>query len=209
MNRLEAYRRLVDALLRHATNGSAGRDEDDPVYVSVVEGRDYRKTPPSSSCGDLPHWLLYRLGVRESWVNRKEHYTGWRVGQNISCLSWRPSPAREMHIAEKFWLGDILVIWKEPDSKDSHALVVVEHVDGVILSADYGQPGGKMLTRRLSDRNLGGRYIQRVLTLGQALTGTLAPPDWTLLETLLTGEELDACAQAIGFPLPPKPLDAA
>lgn len=206
MNRIDAYRLLAARLLSHACNGSFGRSEQDEVYQQVTEGRDRGAARASySSCGDLAHWLLYRLGVRESWVNRAEHFRGWRSGQNIADLCWPPCPSRRMHVAERFGTGDILVIYREPDSRDAHALVVLDHDGDHVLSADYGQPGGALRTRRLSGQDLGGRTVQHVLTLPMALTGSLAPPDWTLLETLLTGEELDACAQAVGFPLPPKP----
>lgn len=205
MERIAAYRLLAERLLRYAVRGPLGRDEQDPVYREVTEERD--PGPGYSSCGDLPHWMLYRLGVRESWVNRQEHFPKFRYGKNISTLSWKPCPSREMHIAEKFACGDTLIIWAEPDTEDAHALVVLEHDVDTILSADYGQPGGKLVRRRLSDRNLGGRYIQRVLTLGMALSGGLAPPDWTYIEAMpapygLSGEELDAVAAAIGWPLP-------
>lgn len=205
MNRLDAYRLLASRLVNHACNGSFGRSENDEVYQQVTEGRDVGKARASySSCGDLAHWMLFRLGVRESWINRAESYRRWRSGQNISALCWPPCPSRRMHIAELFGTGDVLVIYSQPDSRDAHALVVLEHDGDVILSGDYGQPGAALRTRRLSGQSLGGRIVQHVLTLPMALTGSLAPPDWTLLEALLTGEELDACAQAVGFPLPPK-----
>jgi hypothetical protein len=207
LDRIAAYRLLARVLVNHACGGSAGRPESDPVYRDdVTEGRDAGAMQRAySSCGDLAHWLLYRLGVRESWINRREHYRGWRAGENIAAFCWRPCPSRRPHVAERFGAGDVLVIYSQPDSSDAHALVVLEHEGDYILSGDYGQPGGALRRRRLSGQDLGGRTIQHVLTLPMALTGGLAPPDWTYLEGLLTGEELDACAQAIGYPLPPRP----
>lgn len=214
MNRLEAYRLLARRLVEYACDGPLGRDEDDPVYRRVTEDRDMGAMQRKySSCGDLAHWLLFRLGVRESWLNRREHL-GWRSGQNVAALCWRPCPSRPPRIAERFDAGDILVIYSQPDTWDAHVLVVLEHDGDTVLSGDYGQPGGALRTRRLSGDNLGGRDIHHVLDLGQALTGSLDPPDWALLEALpgrhaFTGEELDACAQAIGFPLPNRPDEAA
>ncbi len=210
MNRLDAYRLIACKLILHACNGANGRDESDPVYQSVVEGRDSGKMQRSySSCGDLAHWLLYRLGVRESWVNREESYRRWRSGRNISDLCWPPCPSRPRKEAERYQCGDILIVYNQPDTRDAHALVVLEHNGDVVLSGDYGQPGGQLRNRTLVAGLLGGRAIRHVLPLGSALTGTLAPPDWTLIETLATGEELDAWAAAIGFPLPPPSPEAA
>lgn len=205
MNRIEAYRLIARKFVEHACGGPGGRGESDPVYQAVTEGRDTGKMQRSySSCGDLAHWLLFRLGVRESWVNRDETYRRWRSGQNISALCWPPCPSRRARDGERFDAGDVLVVYNGENGYDAHALVVLEHADGVVLSGDYGQPGGMLRTRKLQGGALGGRKVQHVLTLEMALTGSLAPPDWTLLETLCTGEELDAVAHAIGFDLPPR-----
>lgn len=66
---------FVGQLLSYACGRfDSGRNEDDPIYQGVTEGRD---VPPFrekySSCGDLAHWLLFRLGSRLEMINRKEH----------------------------------------------------------------------------------------------------------------------------------------
>ena len=65
---------------------TGGRTESDAVYQQISEGRDVGAMRASySSCGDLAHWLLFRMGCRSPFINRNEHL-GWRVGQNISAL---------------------------------------------------------------------------------------------------------------------------
>lgn len=189
---LMAYRCAAAALVNYACNGGKGRDESDEIYKDVTEGRDIGKQQASySSCGDLGHWLLYRLGVRESWVNRKEHGS-YRIGRNVSNLCWSPCPSMAPLPAQRFDAGDILVVYNRDDSRDAHVLVALEHRDGVLLSGDYGQPGGALRTRELRDGKVGGRKIRHVLTLPMALSGALEQPDWALLERLLTGEEFEA-----------------
>lgn len=161
-------RALALQWLDYACNGTIGRTEKgDPVYDAVTEHRD--TGDKYSSCGDLAHWLLYRLGVRATWVNREEHQ-GWKVGQNISWLAWRCVPARAPLPDEKFHPGDILLVWNKSDGTDAHACVVREHCANTIKTADYGQPGGKFRERVLTHGPSGGlilgsRKIQRVLPL--------------------------------------------
>src|SRR6187402_1659302 len=81
-----AWQEAVLALARYACGYEKGRSKDDPIYAMVTEGRDvgeFRKQ--YSSCGDLGHWILERLGVRERWVNRKS-LKQYMVGANVSRL---------------------------------------------------------------------------------------------------------------------------
>jgi hypothetical protein len=84
---LSAYRLAASALLTYAVAGHT-RSTSDPVYRAIVEGRLGLKY---SSCGDLAHWFLYRLGVRAPWINRAEFKPpqghGWRVGLNLNLLA--------------------------------------------------------------------------------------------------------------------------
>ncbi len=207
MNRLEAYRLCARKLVEYACGDTSGRSESDPVYQRVTEGRDVGAAQAKySSCGDLAHWMLYRLGARESFVNRAENKPwGWRVGRNVSQLCYNKL-VHEPKPGERFAPGDILVVFNDPGGRDAHVLVALEHNGDVVLSGDYGQPGGALRTRTLRDGRLGGRELQYCLPLGMALSGTMEAPDWGLLETLMTGEELDAVAEATGFALAREPL---
>lgn len=175
---LSAYQDLALEYLDLATNGDAGRKESDPLYKLITEQRDWGAG--YSSCGDLAHWLLYRLGVRERWLNRSEHI-GWQSGANIARLAWSCLESRPPMSDEIFSPGDILLIWNKIDGTDAHALVVRAHERSHVYSADYGQPGGARRKRLLGVGGLlGERRVQRVIPLAALLLacckrGTLAP----------------------------------
>jgi hypothetical protein len=85
---LEASRLAASLLLTYAVSDEV-RSTLDPVYRTIVEGRT---GPKYSSCGDLAHWLLFRLGVRAPFINRAEYREsdgghGWRVGLNLNLLT--------------------------------------------------------------------------------------------------------------------------
>jgi len=181
------------ALAEYACGYSAGRSKDDPVYLGVVEHRD---VPPNravySSCGDLGHWLLERLGVREPWVNRASlgHYV---VGANVARLglgcpishqppidpSWSPGP------------GDICEIWNT--GTDAHVFVSLG-VDqsGKLRTANYGaggmsaaaSPGSNIAESPFVRSGTGWmvgqahpRKLQRVIRLADAVALVKAQPN--------------------------------
>src|ERR1044071_3102756 len=83
------YHALAADLLEYACNGHAGRAESDPVYQAVTEGRDIGAMQKDySSCGDLAHWLFYRIGVRFPWVNRAENggHRATQTENNVTLL---------------------------------------------------------------------------------------------------------------------------
>lgn len=178
--------------------------KDDTRYVSVTEGRD--RTPEQqriySSCGDLAHWLLYRLGVREPWLNRRELH-GWKSGLNVARLVghsdvWLPArfPALDA--------GDVLVVancWpgtpcarcraakRDGIGCDSHVVCVVTEYEGALCTAQYGAsgmrvggPGGRLVALQWDRRHVGTRIVRCVLPLARVLSdaaahGLLADPD--------------------------------
>jgi len=142
--------------------------ERHPRYQTVTEGRD-RPTPGYSSCGDLAHWLLYRLGVREAWVNRAEH-RGWRVGVNVSRLVTNAT----LFSGQALECGDVLVIANQwPSGTDAHVVCVLHDlVEGgkrVTCTAEYGQPGGALKTYAWDGTRLGRRRVRVVLPLETVL----------------------------------------
>lgn len=122
---------------RFACNASAGRTLGDPVFDAVTEGRSAWRG--YSACGDLAHYVLRELGVRdERIVNRGDDggQRGWQVGQNLSRLVFgsgeaflwakrdrRPQP------------GDILYL-----APPEHVCVLewVDDARGRISTFDYG-----------------------------------------------------------------------
>lgn len=165
----------VRALLDWACIGGP-KDELGPHYTAVTEHRD-PANPKYSSCGDLAHWLLFRLGVRLHWINRSEH-NGWTSGVNISRLaSDAPLLCRKTPMpGARFEPGDILIVWNHPEGKDSHVMVVYEYSPSptLFLVGEYGQPGGHVTSRTLVTREghlfVGSRQVQRWLPLADVLT---------------------------------------
>jgi hypothetical protein len=134
------YRDAAKAWCEFATRGVGGRLANDPVYRWITEGRD--KGPTYSSCADLGHWLLYRLGVRCAFINRTEH-NGWRPVVNVARLCARPlgscPVARRPHPGEALLTGDIIISWARPDSSDAHVMVVNDLDDLTLRTWDLGQ----------------------------------------------------------------------
>lgn len=170
---IDARQQLAVKLLDWACNGERGIGENDPKYQLVTEGRDTGRFQRSySSCGDLAHWLLFRLGVREPWINRAEH-RGWKTGENVSRLAFKaPKDVRQLPVpGSRFEPGDVLIIWNDDQGRDAHVMVVYEHRPDLarLVVAEYGQPGGHVRKRHLHASNgflwVGTRKVQRWLPL--------------------------------------------
>jgi len=182
------YRKLAVELVEYACGGADGRTEKDPVYRAVTEGRDDGRPHGYSSCGDLAHWMLYRLGVRLPFVNRKEHQ-GFTYGLNVSRLAFdglsiHPSPSRPV---KRYEPGDIGVIWSNSGGTDAHVFVILDDQQPeALFVGEYGQPGGALHTRRVRYES-GGLYIAQrrlhsVLLLNEVINaadvgGMLEPPE--------------------------------
>jgi hypothetical protein len=170
---------------------SNGRDENDPIYREVTENRDVGPAQKRySSCGDLAHWLLYRLGCRARFVNRKEHQ-GWIPGMNVARLAFFEA-TRDPSPNDRYAAGDVLIVWSRADTTDAHVLVALEHREletglRLLTAGEYGQPGGA-IREHLLERPLlvGNRSIRRILRLSDALRVAdaqrlLTEPDYTVL----------------------------
>lgn len=184
---LDLSRKFAIELISYACGRyTGGRDENDAVYQSVTEARDVGAQQRSySSCGDLAHWLLYRMGSRAKFINRKEHL-GWQSGLNVSKLAYS-SLSEDAKETDIYQAGDILIIWSKPDATDAHVMVVLEHQGSRLLCGEYGQPGGKVREHQLARPLLvGTRKIHRVLRFAKVLDdgelrGELQEPDYTAL----------------------------
>ncbi len=164
---------FVKDLLEEACGGKQGRNENDPVYQEITEGRDVGAAQKSySSCGDLAHWMLYRMGVRSDYVNRTEN-GGWKSAQNINNLAFKCPVAENPTVNTQYKAGDIALIWNKPDGTDAHAMVIVEQTGNKLVVGEYGQPGGAIHTRTIKTQDgvpfIGKRQIQRVIPLDKAL----------------------------------------
>jgi hypothetical protein len=156
---LANYREAAAALLGYAVNlpHGTGRSTADPVYRRIVEGRVGSNY---SSCGDLAHWFLYRLGVRAPWINRAENGPngrgGWRVGANLNALVAPPvGPCAQAFAPRKLApglpqlaAGDVIVM----SNKYGGHVICIRDFDaatGLTHTSEYGQPGGMPRTRTL------------------------------------------------------------
>ena len=183
---LPTVRAAAVALGRYAVDDGRGRAVGDPVHEQITEGRRLqyeralaagaewaRKMPAGySSCGDLAHWLLLCLGVRnETTLNRGDDggVHPWLAGPNMSRLVRSPwyVPASERGMPDD---GDILHV-AAPD----HVSVLLEQVSpDQWLTADYGQPDGRQRVCQVRDVSQGimvrGRVLQGWVSLGLLAT---------------------------------------
>jgi len=162
------FRKRAYDYVWEAVNGEHGRAESDLIYVAHTEGRDQGIRHTSySSCGDLVHGMWYDVGVRSHWCNRAANGT-YQVGANISKIAnASPSLIRRTLQPDSIILpGDVMVIWNDPRTTDAHTFVCLElGDDGVLLSGDYGQPGGALKRRKLQWQTIGGVPVAFVVGL--------------------------------------------
>lgn len=154
MTELSELRRQALGYLVLAGKDRYGRRYGDPVFEDVTEGR---QAPVGgkysySSCADLAHWLLFRLGFRFSWINREEA-GGWVSQVNLNrltasgCGGSNPLAVRAetgMTVAP----GDVLVTHVSEASRSHVVLVCSEGPlnQGVpIVCAEYGQSDEKYM----------------------------------------------------------------
>lgn len=205
---LDVWRAAAVALCEYACGGAAGRSKDDDIYKEITEGRDGpgpQQRKIYSSCGDLAHWLYFRLGIREPWVNRSGNgaFGPWKPGLNVGQLWGNACPIDQAPPDDPNWrpgAGDVVLIWNT--GFDAHVMVSLG-VDGPNLrTANYGAGGmsplaspgskiaGKPLGRQHGKPFYGTRQIQRYLPLAEAVKRISVKPD--LRGVGLSGEEVDA-----------------
>ncbi len=213
MTDLSVWQDAAIALCEHACGAPHGIGKDDAPYPEVTEGRDVGMTRAHySSCGDLPHWLLERLGVREKWVNRQSlgHY---HVGLNIVELGLG-CPISHAAPTEADWpgpgTGDICEIWNGAKGKDAHVFVCLGPGSDAdhLRTANYGMggmsaaaaPGAGISDSRLTHNPngwyVGSRKLQRIIRFADAVTLSTAPPDLTGAK--VAGELVDALGAKYG-----------
>lgn len=183
---LEQYRELADELIRHACDSGdgKGRGIDDPVYAQVASmqadrdaGRSRNRTSKKegwffSSCAFLCHWWLESAfpdaiaAGALPWVGREKQKIN-----PLSRLIWGHG-SRAPTRFDVFQPGDILCCWPPKRGNKAHIFVALEHdpESGTLVSGDYGQPGGRICTRKVRWTKRGlkigkSRYVYRVMML--------------------------------------------
>lgn len=195
---LPSAQTIAVALLLAAVNDEHGRDESDPFYKIVTENRDgpgAKLAAKYSSCADLAHWLFRCLGVRADWLNRNddEDAQRWRVGVNLNWLC--PKPIGKCPIARAKLVGDPSPgdVFVENNAYGGHVFCAVDYLPArdTLISAEYGQPGGKLKTRTGFKPAFNKRPYSHI-KLSEVLGLCSAPVDFSGLQDRMTGEELDA-----------------
>ena len=186
---------------------SSQRQITDPVYArGLVEGRKYK--PPASSCGDAPHCLYFRLGVRFDWVNRAEHH-GWEylgARNNITRLTAKKkfgvNPIAKVSTSDDYFeCGDVLIV-NVSDPNTTHALCVLHHDpnNGTILSMESGQPGAAIrLHKCVPDGGrwkIGKRHVDSWLPLDSLIYAAQEA------DQLSTFETAEVWASRLSLPAP-------
>ncbi len=170
--REEIVREAALVLSDYAVNGGSGALVGDPVHEEVTEGRTLgsirrrqagSKEVSYSSCGDLPHWLEFRLGYRDERHLNRDGDGGshrWSFGRrnNITMLSddpavvkaskgspLRPEPGDILFVMNSFG-GHVCILRAWEENRD-----VIEPM-GVVVTDDYGQPDGQRRYKNFARR---------------------------------------------------------
>lgn len=176
----EVLRKAAVANAAWATNDGAGANLDDPRHEEVTEGRrkqyevalkaglDWAKKMRGSysSCGDLLHWLLRKLGVRdEKLVNRTDDggQHPWLAGANPALGSHAHEALRP--ITERPEPGDLVM---NNNQYGGHMYVVRSiDEDGTMVTEDYGAPYGKRRTKKWTPGKVDGNSILWVINIAK------------------------------------------
>ena len=173
-------RRAVVELAHHLADH--GRDPAGAIHLALTEGRapGYARIG-STSCGDLLHAVAFAAGCRAPTINRDEH-TGWRPGVNLSRWFVPPLPHPRLWLPglEDFRPGDFGIY--DYTTTRAHGFVFLG-TDGAgrAITADFGQPGGKIYQCNVSPSRINGavhfrgRRVDALVSLdGLSFT---APPE--------------------------------
>ena len=198
---------------RFACNGPAGRNQGDPVFEEVVEGR--QRWAGYSSCGDLVHWCLRRAGLRDERVLNREDDDGaipWRVSVNVSRLVYATGQAFSWwRSGNPLGLrpGDMALIG---ENGQEHVFIVADVTGDTVTSYDYGQffagkHGGKSVVRRLHSGAGGRLHLYSSQLPGRPFIGRLDPYELLLphflRNELAPAEVPDDFAGGTAAPAPP------
>lgn len=180
----DELRQAALAIARYACNGDEGRVLGDPVFEEVTEKRNH--WPKYSACGDMPQFMLMRLGLRDERILNRSDDGGtqlWSIGQNLSKLVFRTGKSFVWtSITKRPKPGDVLYV-----AMPEH-VCVLEKLDekaGTIATFDYGlfdakkgKPAGRRCVSRFRVQGkqllVGNRILRGWLDIAR-IPGLLAP----------------------------------
>lgn len=147
-----------------------GGDKFGPISLAVTEGRirTYEAlTPRSTSCGDLLHCVAFAAGCRSDAINRAEH-CGWVPGVNLSRWFVPPATGRIWKPKrEQFQIGDFGCY--DYTTPRAHGFVFLGWEGENAVTADFGQPGGKLYKAQVREIPGGvafrGRAVDCIVSL--------------------------------------------
>lgn len=171
-----AYRAAACALAWWAVGGSAGARCGDIEHETVTEGRKRTAGVFYSTCGDLPHFILERLGLTARFVNRAARAGGYVIGRNITALTLQ----RSAHVDnDEAQAGDVLHFVDPATPNSDHVAVLLGRDDSSLILAEYGQALGSRFVVGMVD----GHARSRAPTGGRKRwVGT-----WSLARLLAAG----------------------
>lgn len=213
MTELSVWQDAAVALCEYACGAPAGIGKDTAPYPEVTEGRDTGANRARySSCADLAHWLLERLGVREKWINRASLHQ-FRDGLNVYEIGLG-CPIAHAAPADPAWpgpgAGDICEIWNGIKGQDAHVFVCLGPGSdaGHLRTANYGEGGmsaaawpgagisDSAFIHHPSGWYVGSRKLQRIIRFADAVALSTAAPDLT--GAAVNGELVDALGAKYG-----------
>jgi hypothetical protein len=169
---IHTRRCLAERLLVWACDGDLVSEEH-PNYRIVTADLDPGSRSihpdPFSSCAILAHWLYVCLGIREQWVDHPLAAHGWRCdGAVLSRLVVHA----DGYSGQRLECGDVLVVANRwPSGRDAHVVCVIDQPEPYVLcTAEYGQPGGALITHTpFDEQRVGRRRIRAYLPIERIL----------------------------------------
>jgi len=204
----------VEAFAELAYYAAQRGEWDGPVSLAISEGRELEYARGrGSSCVELIDACAYAAGCRDDVINRIEHH-GRGPQTGLRWFGPKPGGRREdcaLHSGARLWRPSLAqleapaILCFDYLSQLAHVAVFLGLLpDGRALTADYGQPGGRLHMCRVDSAlpyrplKLRGRFVDaainvssltfvaRPLTVGEWCASRGLPVEpWTPAEYIL------------------------
>ena len=164
---------------KYATNSQEGRILGDPVFEMITEKRNH--SPGYSCCGDVVHFMLSRLGLKDPTIVNRNDTTKWQSGLNISKLRYGSAKVGAWVDYKPGLLakpGDAMIIGN--DNASTHTFIVQEHTTSSLFSCDGGQFNLKEgpYNKKIGQPAINMCMREMKIMLGSLYTGTVEKNNW-------------------------------